>query len=235
MRPLKRDETPRSEGPADFGGGRQHAVDATRAAAYARMEMLPDFPAFKDELGVVLDRFLRRQVAHHMGFLGTFGRQRAFEGSEMSIHRATGDSESNAYEEFSVSKTLPYASVPSMTLDDVLRELDAVAKELAAKQAAFAVKRMDETLDAAGQTLSLRGAKMSGEALLQMLERIELSFDEAGRMHVTLMTHPNNAAAGEAAVRSLADDPDTRARYEALIERKRESWRAREASRRLVG
>ena len=198
--------------------------------------MLPDYPSFKEELSEFLNRFSRMRLNQHLGFFRSAEKHRAFEGDRWALRREAGDVEQMAYDGLEVSRELPLAKVPTMTLVEILKELDGVAAEMASKQSVFAFKRLDETLEAAGQTMKLGGAKMSGEVLLQMLERMEMNFDEHGKpVGIALVTHPDNAAVGEAAQRSLLEDPILRAKHEELIERKRESWRAREAARRLVG
>jgi hypothetical protein len=94
---------------------------------------------------------------------------------------------------------------------------------------------LDKTLEAAGQVDDAKGAKIAPELILRMLERIEMEFDDAGQNHLTVVIHPDKMPAFAAASRELDEDPVMRERHRELIERKREEWRVREASRRLVG
>jgi len=198
--------------------------------------MLPDYPAFKTELGEILNRMFRRRLAQHQGFVGQVAKHRVFEGDKNFLLRTKGDSETTEFEGFSVSRELSAKQIATMSFLDVLKELDAAAAEMGAKTAKYFIEGLDKTLEAAGQVESAKGAKISGELLLRMLDRIEMNFDENGNhKNLSLVIHPSNTAATAAALRELEDDPELRQRHRSLIERKREAWRVREASRRLVG
>lgn len=198
--------------------------------------MLPDYPAFKTELADILNRLFRRRLAQYQGFVGQVAKHRVFEGDKNFLLRSTGDSETTEFQDFSVARELSAKEVPKMTFEDILKELDAAAAEMGAKTARYFIEGLDKTLEAAGQVENAKGAKISGELLLRTLERIEMNFDESGNhKNLSLVIHPSNAEATAAALRELEDDPELRKRHRALIERKREAWRVREASRRLVG
>jgi hypothetical protein len=197
--------------------------------------MLPDYPALKGELQELLDRFLQQRVAFHQGVAGRFGRQRVFEGDTTFLRRSASDTETNHFKNFSGSRTLAAERIASMTLMDVLQELDALAAEMGAQSAKHFFESLDKTLEAAGQVDDAKGAKISPELILRMLERIEMNFDDAGQNHLTVVIPPDMMGAFDAASRELDEDPVMREKHRELIERKREAWRVREASRRLVG
>jgi hypothetical protein len=198
--------------------------------------MLPDYPKLKAEIADLLNRFANQRVADHQGFVGRVARHRIFEGDSTSLRRSTGEVEAKGFEEVGGLLKLSADEIPTMTLHDVLAKLDAVAAEIGEKTARSFMADLDKTLEAAGQVDGAKGQGISPQRFLQALERIEMDFDETGKhRELSLVMHPNNAAAMEAALHQLDDDPGLRERYRELIERKREAWRAREASRRLVG
>lgn len=198
--------------------------------------MLPDYRDFKTELAELLQQFMRQRVAAHSPFIGQIPKSRAFEGNRMAIHRSSGDTSSNDYKHLSVAHSVPVAEAENMTLMDVLRHLDEIAAKMAKEVSVLAFKRMDEELEAAGQVFDAKGEGMSGSTLLKVMEGIEMSFDADGRHRtLSLLIPPQKAAATTAALRALEEDPEIREKYNALIEKKREEWRVREASRRLVG
>ena len=88
---------------------------------------------------------------------------------------------------------------------------------------------------AAGQVDNAQGQKISPDLILRTMERIEMSFDEAGNHQLSLVIHPSKMETFASALRELDLDPVMRDRHRDLLERKREAWRVREASRRLVG
>jgi hypothetical protein len=122
-----------------------------------------------------------------------------------------------------------------MTFYDVLKELDAAAAEMGEKTAKFFYVGLDKTLEAAGQVESARGEPISAEQILRMMDRLEMNFDDDGKNRLSLVIHPSQTEKFAVALRQLEEDPVMRQRQEDLLSRKKEAWRVREASRRLVG
>ena len=197
--------------------------------------MLPDYPTLKNDFGALCNRFLGQRVAYHQGFVGRVPKHRVFEGDKTFLRRAAGDAETSDFADFSATRTLAAARISTTTLHDVLRELDAAAAEMGAKSSRFFFEGLDKTLEAAGQVDHAQGQEISADLLLRVMERIEMSFDESGKHSLALVIHPSKTEAFAAAFRELEQDPVMRDGYRDLLERKKEAWRVREASRRLVG
>jgi hypothetical protein len=102
-------------------------------------------------------------------------------------------------------------------------------------QAPLLLLLADRTLEAAGQVESAKGEPISPEQILRVMERIEMNFDDDGKNQLSLVIHPSRTEKFAAALRRLEEDPVMRQRHEDLLARKKEAWRVREASRRLVG
>ena len=198
--------------------------------------MLPDYPTLKQELSELLQRFMRLRIAHHQGgFVGQVARHRVFEGHATLLRRSTGDSEANGFEDIGAVLQVSVDEIRTMTFPDLLAKMDGVAAEIGPKTAKAFFASLDRTLEAAGQVESAKGEGASPERFLRALERIEMEFDSSGNHNLSIVTHPSGTDGLAAALRQLDADPVLRAKYVALIERKKEAWRAREASRRLVG
>jgi hypothetical protein len=75
------------------------------------------------------------------------------------------------------------------------------------------------------------------EGVFKSLERILLDFDDQGKPIMPTMLSGSQELAAELseALHQIETTPDLRRRFEAVIDRKREEWRARESSRNLVG
>jgi hypothetical protein len=198
--------------------------------------MLPEYLDLKTELTELFQQFMRQRVAAHSGFIGTLPKARVFEGHKTVIRRSAGDKSTNDFKRLSVAHSVPVAEADEMTFTDVLRHLDEIAAKMAKEMSLLAFKQLDETLEEAGQVTRAEGETMSPAMLLKAMKGIEMSFDADGsHRNLTLVIHPSRSDATAAALRALGEDPEIREKYEALIEQKREEWRAREASRRLVG
>jgi hypothetical protein len=97
-------------------------------------------------------------------------------------------------------------------------------------------RSMSETLDRAGQSISAQGRPLSAEHILEMLTKIQIDFDQSGTPRLPeIHIHPRMQEAADKAMRELQTNAELGRQWEALIVQKKEEWRAREASRRLVG
>ena len=69
-----------------------------------------------------------------------------------------------------------------------------------------------------------------------MLEKIYIDFDEAGNPgQLMCPVNPELYPSIAKAIAQAEADPANERRYQAIIERKREEWYAREGNRKLVG
>ena len=197
--------------------------------------MLPDYRELKAEVGEWLQQVMRARLAFHSGFVGTIPKVRVFEGSRTVVGRPGGEDAPNEMESVEISHLVPDAEVDNMTIADVLRHIDEMAQKMAKESVGRTYKQIDETVEAAGQVVEGKPGRMH-EAILAAFEAMDLSFDPDGKHHqLTLVVHPAQSEAVASALRALEEDPALKPIYDALIERKREEWRGREASRRLVG
>jgi hypothetical protein len=198
--------------------------------------VLPEYHELKTELAGLLQQFIRRRVASHSGFVGQVPKVRMFEGHRSALRRSDGDTTASDFKPISVSHSVPAASVSQMTFAEVLEHLDEMAAKIAREMSHEAFKQLDETLENAGQVFAVKGETMSPSVLLTVMNGLDMSFDDDGsHRNLTLVIHPNKTAATVAALKALEEDPEIHRQYLALIEQKREQWRVREASRRLVG
>ena len=76
---------------------------------------------------------------------------------------------------------------------------------------------------------------MTADMILEMLDRMELSFDDEGNWQPPRIIHgPALAATAAEVQKQLGVDRTLRARQDAIVNRQREEWRVREARRKLV-
>lgn len=110
-----------------------------------------------------------------------------------------------------------------VALDDAARqEADAVAAALFAS--------IDRITDMTGNRLDAGGQPLSWDTITDALEMMEISFDENGKMDVTMVLHPDDVAKLEAAG---PPSPEQEQRHMEVLARKREEWMARKRDRRL--
>jgi hypothetical protein len=199
--------------------------------------MLPDFTSLKAELSKFLIEFVRLRMQVHFGPLAKIPRQNFPEGDASAIERAaSGEVEETQFMPAHAELQVKMAEIPSLTLQEVLQRMDKMAESLAGQMAEAFYRSMSETLDRAGQSISAQGRPLSAEHILEMLTKIQIDFDQSGTPRLPeIHIHPRMQEAADKAMRELQTNAELGRQWEALIVQKKEEWRAREASRRLVG
>lgn len=198
--------------------------------------MLPDYPAVKKDLASRLVDFLRIRTGHHLGVLDDIRRVQYFEGDEHSLTRGTGETERSRFRQMSSEVTFQTRDLPKLPLPLVLQRLDGAAADMARQQAQMLYEGVSEAVEKVGNVVDAQGRKMTASLIIEMLEKLHIDFDQFGRAHLPQMHIPPNLEESlMGALRELEEDPIMRKQYQAVIEQKREEWRAREASRKLVG
>ena len=116
----------------------------------------------------------------------------------------------------------------------ITKFLDA-ADELSGEMSKHFFAKVREEVESVGNVVNLRGGELTPEAILQVLEKLVVDFDERGYpVWPTIVTAPEKHEATEAAWRELEENPRYRSQFKELIQRKFEEYRVRESNRRLV-
>ena len=90
--------------------------------------------------------------------------------------------------------------------------------------------RMNTILDEAGQTIDAKGRPLTPDLLLDVLEKIEIDFDDSGNpIMPVIVAHPNVVDA----IMKCPLTEEHKRRLDEIIERKREASLARQRSRSL--
>ena len=125
-------------------------------------------------------------------------------------------------------------SVPAAIAGDVhpfFEAVDQAAEAMTAGIMKGVVEGLDRMLEAAGQTVDAGGRPLGWDVVLDALEKMEWSFDEAGQ------PKPKQIVAGPAAAAKFAalppPTPEQEARYIEMMERKRREELARRGTRKL--
>jgi hypothetical protein len=196
--------------------------------------LLPDYPHFKDLFKRFCDRELQQRTEARLGPLfQEIGKRRQFEGDRSQVQRPgeqTPDETEYRTSEGAFSFRLD--EIPTLTIDDLVRRIDAVAEDMARSFSKNMFSSMDRTLEKYDRVMKL--GPPSPEALLTMISNSEVSFDEEGPTFKIVVPPSLLDAAQDAAAR-LMNDPELNKRYTELMATKWEEWRARETDRGLDG
>jgi hypothetical protein len=198
--------------------------------------MLPDFPKLKE-------RLLRLAWFEHRGriqadeLIGAIRAVPYHEGRGF----ATGDVDGYVEHTEPEVRAFSYEIERDAIIDrgvDALRESLAKATalqlqamhEMLLRKAGEATERVGNKVDAGGQPFS-------AELYFQMLETVQIDFDEVGRPDISgrrMVMHPDQAERVRALMEQWEKDESFQQRYRDIMLKKREDWRDRESNRKLV-
>ena len=194
--------------------------------------MLPDFLKTKEKLKKMLDSEMKKAQLRHMGPFADSPKSNIFEGDEVILIREDGSRGEMKMRKMQAAVDVKLEEVEEMTHERVLEKINALAREIAGQIARRGYEVIDEAAQEVGNVTSADGEPLSIDLLLEGLEKIHLSFDEAGQPSgLRLVAHPNMSSELENIYSQLESHP----RYRELMERKREEERVRENNRELVG
>lgn len=197
--------------------------------------MLPDFPDVKR---TVLERLVghTRLGAEADPLLGMMPAFVVHEGDRSVVRREDGSEVTLELRRDPIKATVELSAEdmrlrgPAATADAVARLAEGLNEGIAKRT--FAA--IEEAAESVGNSVKVNGP-FTTEVYLSMLDRMELAFEVDGSWSgLRLLAHPDTAAKAEPVLELIENDPELRARRDAIIDRKREQWRVREAARQLV-
>ena len=198
--------------------------------------MLPDDPALKEVLLSAVNRLLQQRVLHHLNILSEMPRQQLFEGTGSTIRRPDGRVDNYPTREISSEFSIRTPEIPTFTLANLLLRIDEIAIDFARQQSEQTFQLIGEATERVGNVVNSGGKPLTAEIILQALGTMEIDFDHNGKHKpITIVIPPQLQEGATAAMELLTTDQRVQAEHRDLMERKREEWRAREASRKLVG
>lgn len=196
--------------------------------------MLPDYSETKRQFGRFFQAYVRQKARSFSPFADVQTRY-LHEGRGMKVMRADQSESASKTQLLSSEMQIKLDEIPELTFEKAIAKFDEMILDMVRKQTGFTLERLSEEIPKS-QSVDAKGKKLDAEMILEMLETIQLEFYPDGRPHELhvfggLFTQERMQAAHE----QFQNSPELQQRHDELIERKREEWRAREASRKLVG
>jgi hypothetical protein len=115
-------------------------------------------------------------------------------------------------------------------LDDLLVSLDQAAEEYSEQFGRYFYEQLSRVTEATGNVVDASGRPFF-DSLYEMYDKIDLQFDEGGRIAQELHLNPADAEKWQKGLDEMT--PDQQAKLAALVERKRQEFNARRRDRRL--
>ena len=193
--------------------------------------MFPDFLKTKEKLQKMLYYEMMQAHLTHMGPLADVPVSMIFEGNRTVVIREDGSYEERNLEEITAELQVKFEEVEKMPHEIVLDKINGVTEEMAGKLKKSAYEQIEKSADEVGNVVDADGKPFSIDLLLELLEKIDIDFDEAGNPTLVMVSGTKLAPS----INKVIADPENSRRYHALMERKKEEWRVRESNRKLVG
>lgn len=192
--------------------------------------MLPDFPTSKKEIRkqlMLLTERLGREKAPLLARIKSFTQH---EGKIHSYDRIGAKPVSEGFEEIAIPVSIELSEIPDLVGENLAAKIEVVADQLARRQVEMFYRKFTEVTREVGNSLDAQGAPFTQDMVFEMLEKVDMEFGPDNQPTFTLNTTPELAKVFE----GWQDDPSFKARYEGLLNRKRDAWRDRESDRKLV-
>ena len=176
-----------------------------------------------------------QSAARERGVVSEIRESTVHEGDRFTIHREDGSVDTKPFEALEASVELSPDDVQSEDTSRVAAAVDGLAEQLAEKASKKLFETVKESVEAVGNTVDAAGRPFSAELWLDVLEKMELNFEEDGSWRPpTVVLHPTMLSRAQSELSRLDTEADLRDRLGKIIERQRKEWRVREANRKLV-
>ena len=198
--------------------------------------MLPDYLKVKKQLQKMLQYRLDYKYLSNMGPLANIPESMVFEGNQTVLIREDGSVNDRDPAVAIADIRVELSEVERMNPAIVLNKIDKAAEEMARQLGKAFYEEIGRLADEGDQVVAVDANAFSIDTYFEMLERIELDFDDAGNPgEIMAPVHPKHFPAVKAALEKAKGNPETERRYHEIIERRREEFRVRESNRKLVG
>jgi hypothetical protein len=198
--------------------------------------VLPDLPKLKADISHLFDMYQINRINAYLGFVNEIPQSIIKEGKNPTILRGDSSRDEIEIKQASATATFKRDEIPSLSMQERMKRLDAAAKEIAAEISTIAFAAINEAVDRIGNVVDANGKPLSPEAIFEVLEKIHLDFDENGNPEeLNIVVSPDLSERFVETMQQLQNDPELKKRYDAIINTKRKEWHDREIARKLVG
>ncbi len=193
--------------------------------------MLPDFIKVKRDLSLRNSDGLSSAIEQN-SLLSKIRKYRIHEGNRWTLYREDGSQETKSPQSV-LSEVMFDLNEINRRGEAAIREVEYKAgSEVREKSHKLLFDRLDETLEATGNSIDMGGRPLTAEALLEMHEAVDFSFDDDGKWERPEFYPQTEKLKKE--LERLEAEPHLKKRLNEIIERKKEQWDVRQANRKLV-
>lgn len=192
--------------------------------------MLPDYPQIKNQFGKAIKEFLKHT---NQPPLSEIGKKTMFEGNELVII-VDGQVLETPMQEISSTIKIDLSDYENLSLEEVFTRIQGCAEEMESQKMKLFFDRMEQVTSQTGNKADVNG-QLTPDIFLNLLEKMEISFDENGKYNQTFYGGATATEAMKNVLKTIEQSPELTSRHDEIIKNKRREWVDRESSRKLVG
>lgn len=200
------------------------------------MHVLPDYPLVKSLISDAYQQRVEAARQRGLGFLSQVSRKYLHEGGQCFLRRADGSEGVTAIQRISATSNLPnnFDDIPTLAESDILKLLDNLGESMAFEQAKVMLQTMDQAIKEVGNVGT--PGLTTVEQIFEAFEKQQMDFGDDGEPKYSTFMVPSESVGDriKEALKQIEEDTTLSRRMKLLLEKKREEWRDREASRNLV-
>jgi hypothetical protein len=198
--------------------------------------VLPDFPELKAELDNYIRVRLRKKMDARDSVVSQVRQYTQHEGLIQRYKQLGPDGKvvEEGFEVLSTEFVTSVDEIPTLMGNNLEKKLDEIAEKTAATLATAFYKKVGEACQEVGNSMNADGQPLSAESLLQMMDKVEMEFDQTGKPTTAIVFHPNMTESFRKVAEQIDNDPELKRRTDAILARRREAWATRESNRKLV-
>jgi len=197
--------------------------------------MLPDFPVQKKKLAENYIKIFQKTLVSE-SITSRSPHLPINEGIKNSILRENGSYKEESLKRHEAKMEINLELLSSLTPQALMEKYKQLARDMACEQMKTMLNGLNCACDESGQTVNGKGGKFSIELWFQMMNKMELQFDENGNQkEMICLIHPSMEDGVKSELQRVENEPELKRRYEELVSRKRREWCDKEAARKLVG
>jgi hypothetical protein len=196
--------------------------------------MLPDFPETKQLFEKMFRTYMRRK-SRMISPLREVQTRMLHEGKGMRIVRADKSATDSGTKVLSSQIEIKAEDCENLTIQKVIELHDQMILDMVRQQIGMTMEQLDRDIPDS-QKVSAKGKPVDARMIIEMYNAIELEFNPDGTPHkLQLLGGLMTAERLQAIDDEFRNSPELQRELESVIQKKRENWRARETSRKLVG